>query len=177
MRGTKIFTAILLIGAMLALVACSPASATSSNATPAPTTPAPTTPVQTTPMPAPTMPATPAPTMPATPAPTMPTTIPPATTPPAPATGSPFQVSKLSVENNMPEPNEKVNVTFTVTNTGGQGTYTAVCKVNGVQAGTKDVTLAAGASQDVQMTITAGPVGNYIITVGDQTCKMQSMIM
>ena len=152
---------------MLILGSCAPASVTPSVATPAPTPPVPTPPAPTTPVPTPPAPTPPAPT------PTQPVITPPS---PAQATGSaPFKVSNLSVDNGLqPEPGEIVPVTFNVTNTGGQqGTYTAVCTVNGVQAGTKDVTLAAGASQYVNIDITAGPYGMYTITVGDQTLTMR----
>ncbi len=71
------------------------------------------------------------------------------------------------------EPGDDVTVSVKVANTGGQrGTYTVVLKVNGETIKTQDVTLAAGASQVANLTIVAGKVGTYEVTVGNLTGKL-----
>ena len=100
--------------------------------------------------------------------------------PPPPATGQTgFVLSNLGLDPEMPDVGEDVTVSVKVTNTGGQqGTYKVVVKVNDVIAGTQDVSLAAGASQIVNVHIKApNKEGTFTITVGDQTGKMIVMGM
>lgn len=78
----------------------------------------------------------------------------------------------------MTEPGDDVNVIVKVANTGGQrGTYTVVLKVNGETIETQDVTLAAGASQEVRLNFAAGKVDTYEVTVGNLTGKLVVMEM
>jgi len=78
----------------------------------------------------------------------------------------------------MPEPGDNVTVSVKVTNTGGQqGTYKVVLKVDDVTIKTQDVTLAGGASQQVNLTMVAGKVGSYTLKIGELTCTMEVMVM
>ena len=78
----------------------------------------------------------------------------------------------------MPDPGYNVTVSVKVTNTGGQqGTYTVVVKVDGTTVTTQDVTLAGGTSKVVNLTIVAGKVGTYTISIGPLECKMDVMVM
>lgn len=78
----------------------------------------------------------------------------------------------------MPEPGANVTVSVKVTNTGGQpGTYTMVVKIDGVTVKTQDVTLAGGTSKVVNLTIVAGKLGTYKISIGPLECTMDVMVM
>ena len=59
-----------------------------------------------------------------------------------------------------------VTITVSVANTGGtEGTYTVVLKINGVKEAEKNVTIAAGKSQDVSFSVTKEQAGSYSVTV------------
>lgn len=78
----------------------------------------------------------------------------------------------------MPEPGDNVTVSVKVTNTGGQqGIYPVVLKVDGVTVKTQDVTLAGGTSQMVNLTIVAGKIGSYKISIGPLESNMDVMVM
>ena len=107
------------------------------------------------------------------------TTTPPAITQPAPAratgqtsfTDGIFTISDLTVTPKVQEPGGKVTVGILVRNNGGQpDTYKVVLKVqnNKTKAEdvkTQDVTMAGGASQEVNLTITAGLDGTYTVII------------
>jgi len=64
------------------------------------------------------------------------------------------------------EPGQEVLVTVNVTNIGGQeGTYIAELKLNGKTVDTKEVTLAAGQSQQVSFTVSGMDYGQYKVEV------------
>jgi len=154
MRITRI-TGIVLIGILLVLGACG-----------SPTRITPPAPAQ-----------TPAPT---TPAPTQPTPNQPAPVPGAASfTAGAFVISNLGLDPEMPDPGDPVTVSVKVANNGAQqGTYKVDVKVDGITAGTRDVTLAAGASQVVNVTIEApGKEGTFTIAVGQLTTTMVVMAM
>jgi hypothetical protein len=78
-----------------------------------------------------------------------------------------FSLSGLIVQPLEVVPNEVVNVTVTVANTGSsQGNYNAVLNVNGVQEATKDVTVSSGANQDATFSITREDSGTYEVSIG-----------
>lgn len=80
------------------------------------------------------------------------------------------------MDGGMAEPGDNVTVVVKVTNTGGQpGTYTVVLKVDGTTIKTQDVTLAGGASQQVNLPITADKIGTYTISIGQLTRKLEVM--
>ncbi len=88
---------------------------------------------------------------------------PPPTSVPPPAS---FAVSDLSVTPSEIEPDEQVTISATVTNTGGsEGSYIAVLKIDGVEEGTKEVTLEAGESETITFTIMNDTVGNYTVEI------------
>ncbi|MDO8716800.1 MAG: CARDB domain-containing protein [Dehalococcoidales bacterium] len=118
---------IMLIGALLTLMACAPASATPTASTP-------------TPAPSPTPTAT-------------------------PTVG--FTTSNLTVTPNTVKTGEPATVGVTVTNNGeDQGTYTVVVKLHdGTTVGTKDVTLAGGARQNITLDISLNSAGTHMIMV------------
>ncbi len=124
MRITRIMV-IMLIGALLTLIACAPASATPPTSAPTPT-------------------ATP--------------------------TAS-FTTSNLTVTPNTVKTGEPATVGVTVTNNGGeQGAYTVVVKLHdGTIVGTKDVTLAGGAKQNITLDISLNSAGTHMIMVDKLT--------
>jgi hypothetical protein len=79
-------------------------------------------------------------------------------------------------------PGGTATITATIKNTGTQaGTYPAVMNLKGddeacpqIAPVSKDVTLAAGASQDVKFEVlmAAGLAGGYTVTIGSQTCPL-----
>ncbi len=84
--------------------------------------------------------------------------------PPIPAA---ISVSNLSIHPTEVQPKEAVNITVSVTNTGGtEGSYTVALKVNGIKEAEKIVTIAAGESQNVTFSAAKEDVGNYSVVVG-----------
>ncbi len=106
---------------------------------------------------------------------------PPATTPavnptpavdmaPAPAqtaTAASFTTSNLTVTPDKAKPGDMVMVGVTVANTGTQqGTYSVVARDHeGTLLGTKDVTLAGGAKENVTLYVTMNATGTYMIMI------------
>jgi len=91
--------------------------------------------------------------------------------PPAPAS---FVASALNIEQSplvwknifVGVTGEDVTITANVANNGGQeGTYTAELKLNGKTVDTKEVTLAAGQSQQVSFTVSGMDYGQYEVEV------------
>lgn len=88
------------------------------------------------------------------------------TTEPAPAR---FNVSKLTVSPSQVQPNQEVNISVNVANTGGtSGSYSLELKVGGILKSTKQVTIAAGASQTVNFTVTEAQPGTYTVDIAGQ---------
>ena len=89
---------------------------------------------------------------------------------PAPAqtaTAASFATSNLTVSPNKAMAGERVMVGVTVTNTGTQqGTYSVVVKDHdGKLLGTKDVTLAGGAKEEVTLHISINTTGTHMVMV------------
>ena len=91
--------------------------------------------------------------------------------PPAPAS---FVASALNIEQSplawknmfVGVTGEDITITANVANNGGQeGTYTAELKLNGKTVDTKEVTLAAGQSQQVSFTVSGMDYGQYEVEV------------
>jgi hypothetical protein len=77
-----------------------------------------------------------------------------------------FQVSNLTVSPTQTQLNQEVAINVNVANTGGSsGDYTVELKVDGTVKESKRVTLAAGASQIVNFTITEEAVGRYQVEI------------
>ena len=86
-----------------------------------------------------------------------------AITPPVPAT---FSVSNLSIQPAEVQPNDVVNITLSVANTGGtEGSYSVALKINGVKEAEKSVTIAPGSSQSVSFSVTKEEAGSYSVNV------------
>jgi hypothetical protein len=84
-------------------------------------------------------------------------------TPPAPAA---FSVSNLLIQPAEVQPNDVVNITLSVANTGGtEGSYTVVLKINGVKEAEKSVTVAPGSSGSVAFSVTREEAGSYSVVV------------
>jgi hypothetical protein len=76
----------------------------------------------------------------------------------------PFTISPLEAN-----PGEKVGISFTVQNAGGQnGTGTVTLLINGAAESAKDVPIAAGKSENVTFTVSREEAGRYLVDVGGQ---------
>jgi hypothetical protein len=85
---------------------------------------------------------------------------------PAPAK---FSVGSLTVTPSQAKLNQGVNISVNVANNGGtSGSYSLEMKVNGVSESTKQVTIAAGASQTVNFTVTKAQPGTYTVDIAGQ---------
>jgi hypothetical protein len=77
-----------------------------------------------------------------------------------------FEASNLTVSPSQAQLNQEVAISVNVANTGGSsGDYTVELKVDGTVKESKRVTLAAGASQIVNFTITGEAVGRYQVEI------------
>ena len=84
-------------------------------------------------------------------------------TPPAPAA---FSASNLSINPLEVEPNDVVNITLSVANTGDtEGSYSVVLKINGAKEAEKSITLAPGKSQSISFSVIKAEAGSYSVTV------------
>ena len=84
-------------------------------------------------------------------------------TPPAPAA---FSASNLTINPLEVQPNNVVNITLSVANTGEtEGSYSVVLKINGVKEAEKSITLAPGKSQNVSFSVTKAEAGSYSVAV------------
>jgi hypothetical protein len=78
-----------------------------------------------------------------------------------------FTLSSLVVSPVQVAPGQKVDISMTVSNTGGlQGSYTVVLKINDVKETEKSVTVAAGSTQTVSFSVTKAEAGSYSVAVG-----------
>ena len=85
--------------------------------------------------------------------------------PSAPIVGH-FQITDLSVTPSEVNLNEQVNISAVVTNTGGsEGSYTVVLKINSVEETRKEVTLGAGKTEAVTLTIAKDVEGSYTVDI------------
>lgn len=81
-----------------------------------------------------------------------------------------FTTANLTVSPPMVEVGENVTISVLVNNTGGsEGTYQLVLKINGTTETTKNITLAAGASQNVTFIISRDTPGAYVVEVDGLT--------
>jgi hypothetical protein len=90
----------------------------------------------------------------------------------APETPSPaaFLVADLAFDRQQSSPGAVVNLSVTVTNTGGTaGTYTLPLRINGALETEKTVTLAAGESQTIVFSVIRNKPGVYQVEVSSQT--------
>jgi len=86
--------------------------------------------------------------------------------PPPPPEPAAFLVTGLSIQPAEVEPKEAVTVSVSVSNTGGtDGSYTVVLKINGVKEAEKNVTVAAGSSQEVNFSVAKKEAGSYDVAV------------
>ncbi len=77
-----------------------------------------------------------------------------------------FAISALSVTPGEVEPAEEVTASAVVSNTGGsKGKYSVVLKINGVEEARKEVTLDAGASQEVSFSIVKSIAETYEVDI------------
>jgi len=78
-----------------------------------------------------------------------------------------FSTSQLLVSPSAVYVGETVNISVTVTNSGeGAGSYAVTLKIDGVVEEIKEITLDAGASEEVTFTTTKSIAGTYSVEVG-----------
>ncbi|MBA7654316.1 hypothetical protein ES703_62193 [subsurface metagenome] len=93
--------------------------------------------------------------------------VPPPPPPPEPEPAA-FSLSNLIVQPVEVQPDEAVNITVLLANTGGtEGSYPVVLKINGVGEAEESVTAAAGGSETVGFSVTREEAGNYAVAVDD----------
>ena len=86
---------------------------------------------------------------------------------PLPAT---FETNALSISPNEINTGDTATIQATVTNSGDvSGTYTAVLKIDGNIASTKDLALTAGEAQNVVFSVSENTAGTYSVDVDGQT--------
>jgi len=79
-----------------------------------------------------------------------------------------FEVSNLSVSPTQVQPNQEVTISVKVTNTGDKsGDYSLELKVDGTVKSTTRVTVAAGTSQTVNLTITGDVIGKHEVEIAN----------
>lgn len=94
----------------------------------------------------------------------------PAAPPPKPAI---FLYSNLTLDPEVSQPNEPVNITVRVANVGEtSGSQTVNLAVNGQAAGSKTVQLQGGEAATVSFTYTPSAIGSYTISVGNLTVTL-----
>ncbi|MBA7635567.1 hypothetical protein ES703_43171 [subsurface metagenome] len=92
------------------------------------------------------------------------------TPPPPPPTPAAFTPGSLSVSPTEVDVGEAVTISISVANTGGQaGSYTVMLKINDAVEETKEVTVAAGASETVTFTTSKDKAGTYAVDVNGLT--------
>jgi hypothetical protein len=93
-------------------------------------------------------------------------------TPPPPPAPAKFTVSDVIVTPSTCKPDEEVTIAATVSNTGGTtGQYDVILTINGVKEDTKSVTLDAGASLQVEFTVSKSIPDNYKVDVNGITAS------
>jgi uncharacterized protein YfaS (alpha-2-macroglobulin family) len=98
---------------------------------------------------------------------------------PPPAAAGGFVITGLGVDPDMPDVGENIIISFNLANNSGKAdTYHAEVKIDGTTVATKDITLAAGASQLVNIS-TKAPTkeGKFTVTVGDKSTPITVMMM
>ncbi len=92
-----------------------------------------------------------------------------ASSPPSPAA---FSVGAPAISPAEGGIKENIAISTVVKNTGGlTGIYTVTLKIDGVKIEDKDVTLASGASQKVDFTVSRDAAGTYVVDVNGLTGK------
>jgi hypothetical protein len=82
------------------------------------------------------------------------------------STPAKFETSNLSISPTQAQLNQEITVSVKVANTGGMsGEYNLELKVDGTTKSTKQVTIAAGASQTVNFTTTGDAAGKHQVEV------------
>ena len=78
-----------------------------------------------------------------------------------------FTLTLVDISPTEVAPGEKVNITFSVANTGTkEGSYTVVLEINEVKESEKTVTVPAGKSELVSFTATREQPGKYNVMLG-----------
>lgn len=84
--------------------------------------------------------------------------------------GARFEVVSLDVAPSEVPAGETVTITANVTNTGGsEGTFNATLTVDGLEAATKNVTVAPGSTEVVTFALTKDEAGTYETGLGELT--------
>ena len=79
-----------------------------------------------------------------------------------------FSVSNLTIWPIDIEYLDVVTISTTVTNTGGsQGSYDIILYINGLEEGTKSVTIVAGSSENVTFYVNRIPSGTYSVAIDE----------
>jgi len=97
---------------------------------------------------------------------------PPSTTPspPPPPLPAAFDLSTLSIIPGEVYTDETIDISVSLTNTGGSvGSYEVILKINGVVEATREVTLGAGASEQITFTVSKDVADTYSVDVSGLT--------
>lgn len=83
-----------------------------------------------------------------------------------------FEFSVFEVPDNI-KVGETATITFTITNSGNaSGTYTAYLTLDGVILESREITLAAGASQEVSFEVVPTSTGTFVIQLAGSTASL-----
>ena len=86
-----------------------------------------------------------------------------------PETPPGFSVSPIQVSPEQVQPNEQVEISIDITNTGGEtGNYTAALYINDTTEDSRAVSISPGSTQTVMFTVTKSEPGTYTISLGGQ---------
>jgi len=77
-----------------------------------------------------------------------------------------FILSSLAISPTVVTPDEKVNISLSVANTGGKsGSYPVTLKINRLKEAEKSITVEAGSSETVTFSVTRSELGRYTVDV------------
>ncbi len=81
-----------------------------------------------------------------------------------------FTIGALSISPAEVQVGESITISVLVTNTGdAAGTYEAILKIDNAVVATESVTIAGGASEEVNFTTSKDVAGTYTVSIGDQS--------
>ena len=86
-----------------------------------------------------------------------------------PETPAGFSASHLHISPNWVEPNQQVEISITITNTGGgTGSYTAMLYINDNLEDSRTVSISPGSTESVLFNVTKSELGTYGVSLGGQ---------
>ena len=91
---------------------------------------------------------------------------------PAPKEPASFSTSQLNISPKQAQPNQQVNISINITNSGGEaGSYEAVLYINGQMEDSQTVSISPGSAQTVVFGITKAIPDTYAISLGEQQAQ------